>query len=126
VRFVLRSTAELAAHDRAVLQLLLNAESLDLADAAWTAPKGTPTAITPLGELFLPLEGLVDTTAERTRLTKEIIKVEDELAKVRAKLANPSFAGKVPPAVLEEHRQRELAWADKHAQLRRMLDALGE
>jgi valyl-tRNA synthetase len=125
VRFVLRA-AELSAHDRAVLALLLNAEPLDLADAAWAAPKGTPTAITPLGELFLPLEGLIDAAAERTRLTKELIKVEDELAKVRAKLANPAFAEKVPPAVLEEHRQREAAWADKHAQLQRMLAALGE
>ena len=44
--------------------------------------------------------------------------------KVRAKLENPSFAGKVPAAVLEEHRQRELAWSEKLAQFQRMLDAL--
>ena len=60
------------------------------------------------------------------RRTKEIAKVGDELTKVRAKLANPSFAEKVPAAVLEEHRQRETAWAEKLAQLHRMLAALGQ
>ena len=97
----------------------------DIVTAAWQPPKGTPTALTPLGELLLPLEGLVDATAERERLGKEVAKVQDELGKVRAKLDNPSFAGKVPSAVLEEHRQRERAWSDKLAQFQRMLDALG-
>ena len=45
-------------------------------------------ALTPLGELLLPLEGLIDVAAERERLAKELTKVEQELAKVRAKLAD--------------------------------------
>jgi len=124
VRFVLKPDAPLAAHDADVLRILLNAEPLDVL-SDYEAPKGTPTALTPLGSLFLPLEGLIDVSAERERLKKEIAKVEDELAKVRAKLANPNFAGKVPPAVLEEHRQREAAWAEKLAQLQRMSEGLG-
>ena len=125
VRFVLKPNAPLAAHDADVLRILLNADPLDVLPD-YDAPKGTPTALTPLGPLFLPLEGLVDVTAERERLRKETAKVDDELAKVRAKLANPNFAGKVPPAVLEEHRQREAAWAEKLTQLQRMSDALGQ
>jgi valyl-tRNA synthetase len=124
VRFVLRPSSELNPHDTAVLRLLLNADPLDVVDASWVAPKGTPTALTPLGELFLPLEGLIDVAAERARLDKEIAKAEDELAKVRTKLSDPNFAGKVPPAVLEEHQQREINWADKLAQLQRMREAL--
>ena len=80
--------------------------------------------LTPLGELFLPLEGLVDVAAERERLGKEVAKVEAELAKVRAKLADPNFSAKVPAAVLEEHRQREATWAEKLAQLQKMREAL--
>ncbi len=110
---------------RNVLRILLNADPFDVL-ADYEAPKGTPTALTPLGSLFLPLEGLIDLSAERERLKKEIAKVEDELGKVRAKLGNPNFAGKVPPAVLEEHRQREAAWAEKLAQLQRMSEGLGE
>ena len=125
VRFVLRATSPLPGFEVDVLKLLLNADTLEIVDAAWTAPKGTPAAITPLGELLLPLEGLIDATAERQRLEKEMAKVADELGKVRAKLSNPSFAEKVPAAVLDEHRGRETAWAEKFAQLQRMLDALG-
>jgi valyl-tRNA synthetase len=125
VRFVLKPAAPLPAHEAEVLRILLNAEPLDVLES-YDAPRGTPTALTPLGELLLPLEGLIDVAAERERLTKEIAKVEDELAKVRAKLANPSFTQKVPPAVLDEHRQREATWAEKLAQLQRMREALGE
>ncbi|MHA3774293.1 valine--tRNA ligase [Verrucomicrobiota bacterium sgz303538] len=124
VRFVLRPNAELPSHEAAVLQLLLNAETLDVVDSTWAAPKGTPTALTPLGELFLPLEGLIDVAAERERLKKEMSKVEAELLKVRAKLADENFAAKVPANVLDEHRQREKNWADKLGQLQRMQDAL--
>ena len=125
VRFILRPAAELPEHETSTLRLLLNADPLDIVNAAWLAPKGTPTALTPLGELYLPLEGLIDAEAERARLSKEIAKHEDELAKVQAKLGNPAFAEKVPAAVLEEHRQRETTWAEKLAQLQKMHDALG-
>jgi valyl-tRNA synthetase len=123
VRFVLKPNAPLPAHEADVLKILLNAENLDVEDN-YDAPKGTPAALTPLGELFLPLEGLIDAEAERGRLNKEITRVEDELAKVRAKLTNPSFTEKVPASVLEEHKQREATWAEKLAQLQKMRDAL--
>ncbi len=125
VRFILQSATPLLPHDTEVLRILLNAEPLEILPS-YDAPRGTPTTITPLGTLFLPLEGLIDVAAERERITKEIAKVEDELGKVRAKLANPNFAGKVPPAVLADHQQRETAWAEKLAQLARMREALGE
>jgi len=51
--------------DLEVIKLLLNAEALEV-NADYQAPKGTPTARTELGELFLPLEGLVDVAAERS------------------------------------------------------------
>ncbi len=124
VRFVLKPSSELPEHDAAVLRILLNAEPLDIV-ADFAAPPGTPTALTPLGELYLPLEGLIDVAAERERLAKEIAKVESELGKVRVKLADENFAAKVPAKVLDEHRQREAAWAEKHAQLAKMHAALG-
>ena len=124
VRFVLKPNAELPAHEAAVLQILLNAEPFEV-DAAYAPSKGTPAALTPLGELFLPLDGLIDVAAERERIGKEITKVEQELEKVRAKLADENFAAKVPAKVLEDHRQREIDWSEKHTQLVKMRDALG-
>ncbi len=125
VRFILRSSALVAPHDVAVLQILLNADPLEIVAPDWLAPKGTPTTITPLGELLLPLEGLVDVAAERERIAKEASKVGQELQKVRAKLADESFTSKVPAKVLDEHRQREADWAEKLAQLMKMSEALG-
>ncbi len=124
VRFVLKPSQELPAHEIEVLRLLLNAEPLDV-DPAFTPAKGTPTALTPLGELFLPLEGVIDVEAERARVVKELDKASAELAKVRAKLADENFTSKVPEKVLEDHRQREADWAAKVTKLEEMRAALG-
>ena len=77
--------------------------------------------LTDLGVLYLPLEGLVDPEAERKRISSEIIKVEAELTKVNAKLADSSFVEKVPAAVLEDHRQRQSKWSEKLDTLRASL-----
>jgi len=68
--------------------------------------KGTPTVRTELGDLYLPLEGLIDVEAEKARLKKKLEKAEAELAKVQQKLNNPAFTQKVPPNVLAEHQKR--------------------
>ncbi len=123
VRFVFKPNAPFDAHEAEVLRILLNAETLDVPDR-YDAPRGTPVAITPLGELFLPLEGLIDVDAERERLKKEIAKVGSELEKVRIKLADENFAAKVPAKVLDEHRQRETNWQSRLDQLQKMLSTL--
>ena len=118
-------TVQLSAHDTTVIASLSGAAPFNIVDANWQALTGTPVALTPLGELFLPLDGLIDVAAERERIGKEIAKADDELAKVRTKLADPNFAGKVPAKVLEDHQTRERDWAEKHAQLTKMREALG-
>ncbi len=124
VPFVFQPNAPLASHDMEVIQILLNAESLENVESSWLPPKGTPTALTPLGKLFLPLTGLVDVDAERERLSKEIAKIEQELVKVRAKLSSETFVTGAPAAVVEEHRKREADWQTKLAEIRRVADAL--
>jgi valyl-tRNA synthetase len=124
VRFVLKPASELPAHEIEVLRILLNAEPLEV-DAAFQPKKGTPAALTPLGELFLPLDGLIDVEAETARVGKEVAKVESELEKVRAKLADTNFTSKVPQKVLDDHTQREADWSAQLAKLKTMLEALG-
>jgi valyl-tRNA synthetase len=125
LRFILKPTGILEPHETKVLELLLYADPLEIVPAHWQPPKGTPFAITPLGELFLPLEGLIDVAAERDRMDRELAKVLGELEKVRAKLADENFAAKVPSNVLEDHRQRERDWADKYSQLKKARESLG-
>ena len=82
-----------------------------------------PVAITPAGKLMLHIE--IDRAAERTRLTREIEKVESDLEKQRAKLGNPSFAQKAPPAVVEQARKLLADTEARHADLRGQLGKLG-
>jgi valyl-tRNA synthetase len=123
VKYVIKPAQNLASNDAEVIKLLLNAEALEV-NENYQPPKGTPTVQHKLGELFLPLEGLIDVAAEKVRLAKEVEKIQAEIAKVEQKLANPNFTQKVPPAVLAEHEQRLTDWKAKLARTQAMLDAL--
>jgi valyl-tRNA synthetase len=123
VKFVLTPSRELSSHDLLAMQHLLNAEALEL-DAAYQAPKGTPTVRSELGELYLPLAGLIDVAAEKARMEKELAKIAGEIEKAEQKLKNPSFVEKAPAAVLEEHRQRLVDFQVKRTQLQTAMGAL--
>ncbi len=123
VKFIFKPAGNFPPNDIEVLKLLLNAEALE-ANANYQPAKGTPAARTGLGELFLPLEGLIDVEAEKSRLRKEIEKDEVEIEKVQSKLNNPAFAQKVPANVLEEHKQRLVEWQDKLAHAKAAIAAL--
>jgi valyl-tRNA synthetase len=113
-------------HDIEVIRLLLNAEAVEVSEN-YQPPKGTLTARTELGELFLPLEGLrspEELAAEKARLTKELEKYDAEISKVEQKLANQNFTRNVPPKVLQEHQQRLAEWQAKRAAVKAALDAL--
>jgi valyl-tRNA synthetase len=105
VKFILKPARALAPHDVEVLKLLLNAETVEVR-ADHQPSKNTMTVRTESGDLFLPLEGLIDVEAEKARLNKVLQKIEADISKVEQKLANPNFAQKVPATVLEEHQQR--------------------
>ena len=91
------------------MKLLLNAETLE-STPVHRRRKARPPCHSPLGDLFLPLEGLVDVAAEKARLTKELEKIEAEIAQGGAEADNPNFTQKAPPQVLDEHKQRLAEW----------------
>ena len=55
-------------------------------------------------KILIPLAGLIDLDAEKARLAKEIQRLETEIAKSNAKLAN--FGPNTPATVIEQERQR--------------------
>ena len=75
--------------------------------------------------LLVPLEGLVDLSAERTRLDKEIKRVEGEIAKCQNKLASETFVQNAPPAVVEQERKRLVDWNTQLEALRAQRAKLG-
>ena len=123
VRFLLSTKSEFTSLQSAIFAALTKASAVELITGS--APAGTPSILTEIGTVSMPLEGLIDLEAERTRLTTEISKVEAELEKVNAKLADQSFVEKVPAAVLEDHRQRHAKWSEKLGTLKSTLKTLG-
>ncbi|PPD03537.1 MAG: valine--tRNA ligase, partial [Methylocystis sp.] len=73
---------------------------------AEAAPKSSAQLIVRGGVAAMPLEGVIDLGAERARLAKEIGKLEGELKKLDAKLANEGFLAKAEEEVIDEHRER--------------------
>ncbi|HMO30490.1 valine--tRNA ligase [Enterovirga sp.] len=69
----------------------------------------------------LPLAGIVDLAAETERLTREARKLDDEVAKISAKLAKPDFLSRAPEEVVEEQRERR---ADALARRAKIEEAL--
>ena len=72
---------------------------------AWQdATEGMPVSLVGGSSFCLYME--VDVAAEKVRLGKEATRLEGELIKVNAKLANEAFVSKVPPAVLAQEQKR--------------------
>jgi valyl-tRNA synthetase len=71
--------------------------------------------------LVVPLEGIIDLAAERTRLTKSADAAEKEAASLAARLANPAFVEKAKPEAIEKARADH---AEKSAEAERLRAAL--
>jgi valyl-tRNA synthetase len=73
-------------------------------------------------KLLIPLAGLIDLGAERARLEKEIKRIDGEIARSNAKLAN--FGPNTPPAVVDQEKHRLADAAAKQGAMRDQLDKL--
>jgi valyl-tRNA synthetase len=59
-------------------------------------------------------------------LQKEIKKLDDEIAKIDAKLGNANFVARAPEEVVEEQRERRQQAEQTHARLAAALKRLGK
>lgn len=92
-------------------------------EAEWAAAaQAAPVAV--VGEARVCLHMEIDVAAEKARLGKEATRLEGELVKVNAKLANEAFVNKVPPAVLEQEKKRLADFTATLAKIREQLARL--
>ena len=75
-------------------------------------------------ECFIPLEGTVDTVAEKEKLEEELRYAQGFLASVRKKLGNDRFVNNAPEKVIEMERKKEADALEKISILEKSLAAL--
>jgi valyl-tRNA synthetase len=102
-------------------KFLARIEKLEKTDAP---PALSATAVAGELQLFIPLADLIDTKAEKERITKEIDKIKLELEKTQIKLNNPSYVDKAPQEVVNKERERAAEWSNTLEKLEVQLQKL--
>ncbi len=90
----------------AFMQRLAGVEALETRNNSEGMPVTAVTALFAGGEVFIPLEDLIDIDKEISRLNKEKENLEQELKRVRGKLSNEAFVGKAPEKVIQAEKDK--------------------
>ena len=118
--------ASTATRERAVawgdmLKRLARLSDISFADVA--PPQSAQMVIR--GEVAaLPLAGIIDISAETARLSKEIEKIAQEIAKIDAKLGNAEFMARAPEEIVEEQHERRADFTERSTKLSEALARL--
>jgi len=89
-------------------------------------PPAAATALLGDMRLLVPMKGLIDIDAERTRLEKRMDKVRTDLARTTGKLGNEKFVNNAPAEVVTLERERAADFEKTIAQLTEQLAKLQE
>ena len=88
-------------------------------------PAFSASGMFPGGRIFMPLEGIMDMAAEKTRLTKELGKVEGFAMAQEKKLSNEAFVKSAPAEIVEVEREKLRSQKEKIGKLKAALVDLG-
>jgi valyl-tRNA synthetase len=111
------------AENEAQILKLGRAESLVLGESL-NVPKASAKAVTALAEIAVPLEGLIDFEAERSRLQNQVNKLGAELQRLNGQLSNANFVDKAPAEKVQGLRDRVAEIETQMATLNANLETL--
>jgi valyl-tRNA synthetase len=86
--------------------------------------QGAVRVVTDVANIFIPMNELVDVTAELNRLEKDLKKALEDKTFFEKKLNNPGFVAKAPAAVLEEQKEKLKKVEDKIALINQSIEDL--
>ncbi len=110
-------------NNETMIKRLARVETLDMTDAF---PKGTVSLAAAGATFGLPLAGLIDIDAEKTRLQKSLEKLGKEIGGLKGRLNNPKFAASAPEEVVAEAQANLDARQEEADQLQAALNRLAE
>ncbi|UBF26990.1 valine--tRNA ligase [Kovacikia minuta CCNUW1] len=100
------------------IQDLAKVESLTITATTPSDSTQMFAGVTGTVQVLLPLAGIVDVTALRAKIEKDLKKIEAEIQSIGSRLGNPNFVNKAPTDVVEGARAT-LAEAEKQAEILR-------
>jgi valyl-tRNA synthetase len=103
------------------VQRLARVADISFADAL---PPGSVQLLVRGEVAGLPLKGVIDLAAERARLEKERQKVEADIKRVDAKLANADFLARAPEEVVDGEREKREEAQARQAKITEALERL--
>jgi valyl-tRNA synthetase len=89
-----------------------------------TAPQGSLQLLVRGEVAAIPLKGVIDLGAEKSRLEKELAKADGDIARVDAKLGNEKFVANAPEEVIDEQREKREEAVDRRAKITDALERL--
>ena len=105
----------------ALLERLAAVSSVEVRSSREGIPSTSVTAVFGGGELFVPLEDLIDVGKEIERLSQERERLDKEIERVGAKLSNEEFVAKAPARVIDVEREKLAKYEEmRHAVLSRL------
>ncbi|MGX7348504.1 valine--tRNA ligase [Aerococcus vaginalis] len=116
-------TQEMLSAHESYLDRFLNPKSLAI-DETLASPDKAVAMFFEGGNVFLPLEGLVDLADEIARLEKEAEKWQSEVDRVEKKLSNEGFVNGAPEAVVQKERDKGKDYSEKLAAVKQRIEEL--
>jgi valyl-tRNA synthetase len=114
-------TRERAPRWNDVIKRMARLSDISFADKA---PEGSVQLLVRGEVASLPLKGVIDLSAEKARLDKELAKADADIKRVDAKLANEKFVANAPEEVVEEEKEKREAATARKAKIFEALERL--
>ena len=118
--------ADMFTQGEAFLERLASVSSLETRTTKDGIPSTAVQAVFGGGEIYIPLEDLIDIAKELERLDKEKTRLDGEIKRLNGKLSKESFLSKAPAAVVEQERAKLAKYEEMYANLSDRIEVLSK